>query len=98
MRLIAIIIMKIMLIRAKKDMFACDNRIIKKAYSNMIKNYENTIMFLKADMKKDKIRIFNKNSKLNISDIKERLIKYLNSRLRLLQSKYEISDIKNNSF
>lgn len=51
MRLIAIIIMKMMLTKAKNDRFACDNTIVKKAYDAMIENYENTIIFLKANRK-----------------------------------------------
>lgn len=51
MRLIAIIVMKIMLTKAKNDKFDCDNRIVRQAYDNMIKNYEDTIMFLKANKK-----------------------------------------------
>jgi hypothetical protein len=51
MRLIAVIIMKMMLTKAKNDRFACDNTIVKQAYDNMIKNYEDTIMFLKANRK-----------------------------------------------
>ena len=54
-----------------------------------------------------------KTSELNISDVRERLINYLNGRIRLIQSKYEIdecderiideiveirTDIENNSF
>jgi hypothetical protein len=51
MRWIAIMIMKMMLTKAKNDKFDCDNTIVKSAYDNMIKNYENTIMFLKANGK-----------------------------------------------
>lgn len=51
MRLIAVIIMKMMLTKAKNDRFACDNTIVKRAYDDMIENYENTIMFLKANRK-----------------------------------------------
>ena len=51
MRLIAVMIMKMMLMKAKNDWFACDNTIVKQAYDNMIKNYEDTIMFLKANRK-----------------------------------------------
>lgn len=51
MRLIAVIIMKMILTKAKNDRFACDNTIVKRAYDNMIKNYEDTIMFLKANRK-----------------------------------------------
>ena len=54
-----------------------------------------------------------KTSELNISGVRERLINYLNGRIRLIQSKYEIdecderiideiveirTDIENNSF
>lgn len=53
------------------------------------------------------------SSELNISDVRERLINYLNGRIRLIQSKYEMdecderiideiveirTDIENNSF
>jgi hypothetical protein len=48
MKTIAILIMKMMLTKAKNDRFDCDNTIVKRAYDNMIKNYEDTIMFLKA--------------------------------------------------
>ncbi len=51
MRLIAIMIMQMMLTKAKNDRFDCDNEIVKQAFDNMIKNYENTIMFLKANRK-----------------------------------------------
>ena len=65
---------------------------------------------------KDKrhIKSFNEASEnLNISDVRERLIKYLNGRIRLIQSKYEMdesderiideivdirTDVENNSF
>lgn len=40
-----------MLTKAKNDKFDCDNTIVKSAYGNMIKNYEDTIMFLKANGK-----------------------------------------------
>ena len=39
------------LTKAKNDRFDCDNTIVKQAYDNMIKNYEDTIMFLKANRK-----------------------------------------------
>ena len=48
---IAIIIMKMMLKKAKTNKFKCNNTIVKQAYDNMIKNYEHTIMFLKANHK-----------------------------------------------
>ena len=48
MRLIAIMIMKMMLTKAKNDKFDHDDGIVKQAYDDMIKNYEDTIMFLKA--------------------------------------------------
>ena len=48
MRIIAVIIMKMMLIKAKNDRVGKDV-IIQKAYDNMIKNYEDTIMYLKAN-------------------------------------------------
>jgi hypothetical protein len=50
-RLIAIMIMKMMLMKAKNDRFVCKNTIIKQAYNIMIKNYEDTIMFLKTNHK-----------------------------------------------
>lgn len=40
--------MRIMLTKAKNDMYTCENSITKRAYSNMIKNYENTIMYLES--------------------------------------------------
>lgn len=40
--------MRMMLTKAKNDMYTCDNPITKRAYSNMIKNYENTIMYLES--------------------------------------------------
>jgi hypothetical protein len=54
-----------------------------------------------------------KTSELNISDVRERLINYLNGRIRLIQSKYQMdegderiideivdirTDVENNSF
>ena len=48
MRFIAVTIMKMMLMKAKKDRLGKDV-IIQKAYDNMIKNYEDTIMYLKAN-------------------------------------------------
>lgn len=48
MRFIAVTIMKMMLMKAKNDRLGKDV-IIQKAYDNMIKNYENTIMYLKAN-------------------------------------------------
>ncbi len=48
MRFIAITIMKMMLMKAKNDKFGKDV-IIQKAHDNMIKNYEDTIMYLKAN-------------------------------------------------
>lgn len=48
MRFIAITIMKIMLKKAKKNKFGKD-AIIQQAYDSMIKNYEDTIMFLEAN-------------------------------------------------
>jgi hypothetical protein len=51
MKYLAIIIMKMMLTKAKNDRFTCDNIIVKKAYDAMIKSYENTIMYLKANRK-----------------------------------------------
>ena len=52
MRTIAILIMKFMLTKAKTDKFDSDSDIVQKAYDVMIKNYEDTIMFLKANNKK----------------------------------------------
>lgn len=40
--------MRMMLTKAKNDMYRCENSITKRAYSNMIKNYENTIMYLES--------------------------------------------------
>jgi hypothetical protein len=51
MRWIATIIMKMILQKAKNDQFDTKHTIVKQAYEKMIKNYENTIMFLKADRK-----------------------------------------------
>ena len=51
MRAIAIMIMKIMLKKAKKKRLAYDITIVRQAYDMMIINYETTIMFLKADRK-----------------------------------------------
>ena len=48
MRFIAVTIMKMMLMKAKNDRLGKDV-IIQKAYDNMIKNYEDTIMYLKAN-------------------------------------------------
>lgn len=48
MRFIAITIMKIMLTKAKNNKLKKDV-IIQKAYQNMIKNYEDTIMYLKMN-------------------------------------------------
>jgi hypothetical protein len=48
MRLIAVTIMKMMLMKAKNDRVGKDV-IIQKAYDNMIKNYKDTIMYLKAN-------------------------------------------------
>ena len=49
MRTIAILIMKMMLTKAKNDKAAQNNSIVKQAFDSMIQNYEDTIMFLKAD-------------------------------------------------
>lgn len=43
--------MKMMLTKAKNDRSDCNNTIVKQSYNNMIKNYENTIMFLKSNRK-----------------------------------------------
>ena len=43
--------MKIILLKAKNDQFNTERTIVKQAYGNMIKNYEDTIMFLKANRK-----------------------------------------------
>ena len=51
MRWIATIIMKMILLKAKNDQFDTKNLIVKEAYNIMIKNYETTITFLKADRK-----------------------------------------------
>lgn len=48
MKKIAIIIMKIMLQKAKNSKYDQDSSIVKQAYDNMIKNYETTIMFLES--------------------------------------------------
>ena len=48
MRFIAVIIMKMMLKKAKNNRLGKDV-IIQKAYDNMIKNYKDTIMYLKAN-------------------------------------------------
>ena len=45
MRFIAEIIMKMLLQKAKNDKYDCKHTIVKQSYDNMIKNYENTIMF-----------------------------------------------------
>lgn len=47
MRRIAIIIMTIMLNRAKKTRLKHDNSVILQAYDHMIDTYESTIEFLK---------------------------------------------------
>jgi hypothetical protein len=61
----------------------------------------------------DAMKTKNADKKLHISDVRERLINYLNGRIRLIQSKYEIdecderimdeivdirTDVENNSF
>lgn len=51
MRLIAIMIMKIMLRKARKNKRDCNNSIVTHAYDVLIQNYEDTIMFLKANKK-----------------------------------------------
>lgn len=48
MNYIAVLIMKMMLVKAKNDRVGKDV-IIQKAYDNMIKNYENTILYLKSN-------------------------------------------------
>jgi hypothetical protein len=48
MRFIAVIIMKMMLMKAKNNRLGKD-AIIQKAYEMMIMNYEDTIMYLKAN-------------------------------------------------
>ena len=40
-----------MLTKAKNDQFDTEHTVVKQAYGNMIKNYEDTIMFLKANRK-----------------------------------------------
>ena len=49
MRTIAILIMKMMLTKAKNDKAGQHNSIVKQAFDSMIQNYEDTIRFLKAD-------------------------------------------------
>ena len=49
MRTIAILIMKMMLTKARNDKAEKHDSIIIKGYDVMIKNYEDTIMFLKAN-------------------------------------------------
>ena len=44
--------MRMMLTKAKNDMYTCDNSITKMAYNNMIKNYEIKIMYLDSQKKK----------------------------------------------
>jgi hypothetical protein len=51
MRFIAEVIMKMLLQKAKNDKYDCKHTIVKQAYDNMIKNYEDTIMFINADRK-----------------------------------------------
>ena len=51
MRFIAEIIMKMLLQKAKNDKNDCKHLIVKQAYDHMIKNYEDTIMFINADRK-----------------------------------------------
>jgi hypothetical protein len=41
--------MNIMLNRAKKKQLNFDDSIVRQAYGNMIKNYEDTILFLIAN-------------------------------------------------
>ena len=41
--------MEIMLAKARKDKYNCNNIIVRYAYDNLIKKYEDTIMFLKAN-------------------------------------------------
>lgn len=68
---------------------------------------------MKKELKYLKTFEQNTDKNLNISDVKERLINYLNGRIRLIQSKYQMdegderiideivdirTDIENNSF
>jgi len=46
MKAITRILMKLMLNKAINDRYKCDNEIVKKAYDNVIKNYESTILYL----------------------------------------------------
>ena len=48
MRTITIFLMKIMLNRANRNRIGKDD-IVQRAYDNMIKNYENTIMYLNVN-------------------------------------------------
>ena len=50
-RTLAILIMKYMLKKVKKRAAKLDNLIVLRAYSDMIKSYEVTISFLKANSK-----------------------------------------------
>ena len=43
-------------------------------------------------MKEEESKLESQQKQLNISDVRERLINYLNGRIRLIQSKYEIDD------
>lgn len=49
MRRIAILVMKMMLTKAKTDRFKCDHSVVRSAYDNMIKNYETTLLYLRAN-------------------------------------------------
>ena len=44
------------------------------------------------NMKEEESKLESQQKQLNISDVRERLINYLNGRIRLIQSKYEIDD------
>jgi hypothetical protein len=47
-RFTTLIMMKYMLSRVKKKHETCDNDIVQHAYRNIIKNYEDTILYLNA--------------------------------------------------
>ncbi len=49
MRTIAILVMKRMLAKAKKQRLILDNPILEKAYDQMIKSYEDAFLFLEAN-------------------------------------------------
>lgn len=49
MRIIAITIMKLMLAKARKDKANKKHPIVRASYSVMIKNYEDTILYLESN-------------------------------------------------